>query len=447
MKILLAVHCFFPSHVYGTETYTLQLAGRLREMGHDARVLAAVFAGETRREGLVTRYDHEGVPVICIDRNHMPARSLRDSFYQPELEPVFEKLLTEERPDILHVNHLLNHTCALTNVATRIGVPLFATLTDFHGFCFNGRLEDTAGGLCEGPDPTGTNCLACLKAEAGNHPWSALELNAMKTPRSAFSIIAKATGWIRRPEPQPHARQDFRQRAEALLSAYATCRAVITPTRFLEEAFRRQAPSLHYLRMPFGVDVDRSPKPVRPPGRRPVFGFIGQLAAHKGPDLLIEAFRLLPPGSATLRIYGDEAQNPKFTAQLRAAAGGMEIEFHGTFPGDRISSVLAGLDVLVVPSRWHENSPLVLLNALATHTPVVISDAAGMIEFITEGSDGFVFPMGQVQGLAEALAGFVREPLLAGRMSLSTRYDRTTRRVTEEIVLLYEAATRNSSIS
>jgi hypothetical protein len=35
MKVALFVHCFFPEHFYGTETYTYELARNLKALGHE----------------------------------------------------------------------------------------------------------------------------------------------------------------------------------------------------------------------------------------------------------------------------------------------------------------------------------------------------------------------------------------------------------------------------
>ncbi len=45
LRVALFVHCFFPKHFYGTETYTLQVAENLRAMGHEPVVVSAVFQG------------------------------------------------------------------------------------------------------------------------------------------------------------------------------------------------------------------------------------------------------------------------------------------------------------------------------------------------------------------------------------------------------------------
>jgi len=435
MKILFVVHCFFPEHIYGTETYTLNLAKNLQLLGREVTVLSAVFAGEPRRESLVTRYIFEGVPVICIDRNHLPPVSLETSYDLPALEPVMDDILRQERPDIIHVNQLMNHTAALPRVARLLGIPVVATLTDFQVFCFNGRLEDTRGLLCNGPDALAANCLDCLSREAHNHPWAT---DLSPRPPGTGSLAGRLLASMRPGGGRlARLRDGLLRRKTRLIAAYADFDFVITPTAFLETAFRRHAPDWSYRRMHFGVDVDRSSKPPRQPGSPLVVGFIGQLTPHKGPDLLIEALRQIPTQNLHVRLYGSEQQDPAFFARLRASAAGLPIEFAGTFPGHHIAAVLREIDVLVIPSRWHENSPLVLLNALATHTPVIISAASGMTEFLHEGKNGYSFPMGDAAGLASAIRHFVEDPSLAARLSSGTTYESTTEDMATQVDALY----------
>src|SRR5690606_21693973 len=97
----------------------------------------------------------------------------------------------------------------------------------------------------------------------------------------------------------------------------------------------------------------------------------------------------------------------------------------------------SGLDVLVIPSTWYENSPLILLQALATHTPVIVSDVAGMTEFLQPGTNGFAFRRGDAAALAGVLGRFVGEPDLARRMSRTTHYARDSRAMTEDVLGMY----------
>lgn len=147
MKIALFVHCFFPRHYYGTEAYTLTLAKGLIAMGHEVTVVSATFQGEPRQARLVESYDWQGVPVLSIDKNAVPHGSVAETYAQPLMRWVHERILRFLRPDAVHVCHLINHTTALIDAARALEIPLFATLTDFFGFCLTNRLE-SAGAAC-----------------------------------------------------------------------------------------------------------------------------------------------------------------------------------------------------------------------------------------------------------------------------------------------------------
>src|SRR5262245_50549852 len=154
MKIALYVHVFFPTHYLGTETYTLTLAKSLRTMGHEPVVVSSIPQGEQKSDGLVTHYEYQGMPVYCIDKNHMSlSSSLRDKYYQPQMLKIHKDLLENLRPDIVHVTHLSHHTAALLEAAQGLSIPMVATFTDFFGFCINCKLEAPNGGLCSGPNP------------------------------------------------------------------------------------------------------------------------------------------------------------------------------------------------------------------------------------------------------------------------------------------------------
>ena len=72
MKVVFFVHCFFPDHYYGTETYTLELAKHYQSMGIGVHVVTAIFPGEPAAADFVTHYEFQGIPVTCIDKNRLP---------------------------------------------------------------------------------------------------------------------------------------------------------------------------------------------------------------------------------------------------------------------------------------------------------------------------------------------------------------------------------------
>jgi len=114
--------------------------------------------------------------------------------------------------------------------------------------------------------------------------------------------------------------------------------------------------------------------------------------------------------------------------------------FRGVFPKDAMANVLSEMDFIVIPSQWHENSPLILLCALASHTPVIVSDVAGLTEFVEEGKNGYRFQRGNVDELERVLRRILDEPSLLQKMSVTTDYPRTTRMMVQDVVEIYKEA-------
>jgi glycosyltransferase involved in cell wall biosynthesis len=179
---------------------------------------------------------------------------------------------------------------------------------------------------------------------------------------------------------------------------------MITPTAFLHDAYVRNGfypENLHKIH--FGIDLDVV-KPFRKNSARipsPLtFGYIGQITPHKGVDLVVEAFAGLQADNVRLLIFGPRDQQPGYMAQIeKTASGNSRIQFRDTFPADRLGQVLSEIDVLVIPSRWYENSPLVMLYALASKTPVIATDMKGMSEFVIDGWNGYTFQKDSMSAL------------------------------------------------
>jgi glycosyltransferase involved in cell wall biosynthesis len=443
MKIAIFVHCFFPGHFYGTETYTLELATNLRSMGHEPIVVSAIFPGEPKADKAITYYEYNEIPVYCIDKNSFPDTRVKDTYYQPLMHDLIKGLLLDIKPDLLHVTHLINHTAVLLEVAKELDIPIVATLTDFFGFCFNNKLQAANGSLCRGPNSERTNCLACLFAAqsqnanatatqkfVGRHPFSLLAASTLTFLSSIPGLRkGKIAGFV----------FDIKKRPDILADCYSHYRAVIAPTKFLRDAYVANGLKVPVHLIHFGVDLPRLPKAQKEPGSPIKFGFIGQIAPHKGTDILIDAFCQLPKGSSELHIFGPADQDPEYMSKLKKKSDGFAVFFRGTFPKEKMTDVFLELDFLVIPSTWYENSPLVLLNALASHTPVIVSDVEGMTEFVEEWKNGYIFSRGSIDDLTRVLETIIKDPEKARGMSRTTAYTRTTKTMVEEVITIYNA--------
>lgn len=443
MRIVFFVHCFFPDHFYGTETYTLELAKNYAAWGHDVTVVSAIFQGEPATENLLSHFEYEGIKVICLDKNKVPHTRIKETYYQPEMREILKSLLTELRPDVVHVTHLINHTSVLLEATSALGIPTYATFTDFFGFCLNNKLEAADGALCAGPSRSRSNCVACYIKEAARSKVSGWMGYAKSA--TAAKIIATSATFLRKMPGLKNGEidgtiEDIARRPDTLISLYNQgYKGAVAPTAFLKKAYQANDVKVPMHALWFGIDIDRTPKPLRTADHIPTIGFIGQIAPHKGTDLLVDAFQRLPRNLARLKIYGPADQDPAYMTDLKAKAVGGDIEFLGTFDKSDMVDILKDLDLLVVPSKWYENSPLVLLNALATHTPVLVSDVQGMTEFLEPGVNGLAFARGSADDLHRKLSHLVSAPAMLYGMSATTNYNRTPEMMAKETFAMYGA--------
>jgi glycosyltransferase involved in cell wall biosynthesis len=441
MKIALYVHCFFPTHFYGTEAYALTLAKELTALGHDCVIVSATLSGEPSQGSLVEEYTYDGLRVVSIDKNLYPDRRVRDTYEQPALRHVHERVLRKIKPDLVHVCHLISHTSALLEVTRRMAIPTFATLTDFFGFCYNNVLENTRHELCTGPGATRANCIACfLKLEAARADAT---LPAKLANFPAFRpTVAHALAFLGRAQHDGFVIDGFTPndivvRPDILHRAMGVYREAIAPTQFLKTTYTRNDFPAPLRVSHFGIEIDRAPKPPRPEARKLRLGFIGQIAPHKGVHLLIDAFARCGRDNLSLTIWGPPNQAPAYAERLRARARGLPVAFAGTIPRSELAAAFASIDALVIPSTWYENSPLILLQALATHTPAIVSDVPGMTEFVAHGQSGFHFERGNVDSLARVLQTLADDPTLAERLGAATSYDRVPADMAKDVAAMY----------
>ncbi|SMF21116.1 Glycosyltransferase involved in cell wall bisynthesis [Tistlia consotensis] len=176
-----------------------------------------------------------------------------------------------------------------------------------------------------------------------------------------------------------------------------------------------------------GIEAaDFPPRAAEPDGEALRVGFVGRLIPEKGVDLLLRAAARLARDAATARslrlvICGggsDEARLRALAAELGIAG---RVEWLPAVPHEGVAEVLAGLHLLVLPSRssptWQEQFGHVLIEAMAVGVPVVGARSGAIPEVI--GRDDCLFAEEDDAALAALLARARDEP--AWREELARR--------------------------
>lgn len=135
---------------------------------------------------------------------------------------------------------------------------------------------------------------------------------------------------------------------------------------------------------------------------------VGRLLPQKDYPTLMHAFQRLAPGGARLAIAG---RGP-LLEQLQQLTQRLGIASQVAFLGVRndIPSLLAAADGLVLSSAW-EGMPNVVMEALASGTPVVATRVGGVPELVEQGRSGFLAPAGNAADLADAMRQLMSLPV------------------------------------
>lgn len=164
-------------------------------------------------------------------------------------------------------------------------------------------------------------------------------------------------------------------------------------------------------------------EPVRTPAALPRehddplrVGFFGQISSLKGINVLLDAAEILEERgehNVVFDIHGYYAgQPPEFQADFLARLPklGRNVRYRGAYDQRDVDRLMQRMDLIIMPSIWWENSPVVIQEALRNRRPLVCSDIGGMAEKVRDRIDGFHFPVGDSLALASLLLRLFRNP-------------------------------------
>lgn len=445
MNILLVVHQFFPQFSAGTEVLTLGVARELRAMGHNVRIFSGhPSASDNVQVGQLTREKFDKFEIYRFHHAYIPMGgqlSMLEIGWDNRLAAhYFRDILAEFQPDRVHYFHLHRLGTGLIEEAEKAGVPQSLTPTDFWAFCPTSQLRLPDGRTCDGPSRYAGNCAQHF-AQNKAIPIR-LQASIQRLPtfladgavQTAKLLRLRGPGYIR----ELTALGGFLSKT---ISRLNKIQKILAPNLFMrDKLIAYGVDPQRVLEVSYGIDlpsglistkVRRSSSPLR-------IGFIGTLAPHKGAHVLMDSFARLPAGKATLHIYGAGQAFPDYLALLRNTASKISgVNLAGTFLPDEIFTVLAGIDVLVVPSLWFENTPLVVYSAQAAGVPVVASNFPGLSCALRDKVDGLLFAPGNVEELAGLLSELAALPSLLDELRKQVRPPKSITTYTSEILQLW----------
>jgi glycosyltransferase involved in cell wall biosynthesis len=447
LKILLTVHQFFPEYFSGTEVLTFSTAKELLRCGHEVYVFTGYPAKRTLSDSeQFDQYEIEGIQVYRFHHAYAP---IGEQKIVSEIEynnhfvaSYFASLVDKVRPDIVHYFHFSRLGAALVDVVRQRNIPAYYTPTDFWAICPTSQLLLGDGSMCGGPTQQGGNCVKHVASRTRWQHYSKIVHHLPDKAIDLVAVVAKSSTLIKFPFKQEIAALSDRKPFN--VSRLNALQGIVSPTRLMTDVLTRNGVNKDLItQSAYGINVDGfdNEQRVARGGSSITFGYIGTLAPHKGCHILVAAFLALKQSTIQLKIYGNPKDFPEYVAGLvKITSGAANIEFCGTFPNSQIAEVLAGIDALVVPSVWYENTPLVVYSALAAKCPVIASNFPGMSEVIRADWNGLLFKPGDSNSLSQTLQRLLQEPTLLNELSENCMRPKSIATYVEELLTLYSCA-------
>jgi glycosyltransferase involved in cell wall biosynthesis len=292
--------------------------------------------------------------------------------YSPAARAGMESVLDEFRPDLVHLHNIYHQLSpSVLRPLRKRSIPSVMTLHDYKLACPT-YLFLANGELCE----------ACL----GGHFYQAILKRCKDRSLAASTLNAVELS------------------VHTATKAYSPVDLFACPSHFIMSKMTQAKVFPERLRL-----VPNYVAPTRVELKRDVGGglvYAGRLSQEKGVDVLIQA---ASRSGARLDIAGEGPHRPALQA-LAERLGATNIRFHGHLSKGDVYDLLRSASVSVLPSRCHENQPLLILESFACGVPVVGTDLGGIPELIRPGVDGYLVAPNAPGELADRLESMLGQP-------------------------------------
>jgi glycosyltransferase involved in cell wall biosynthesis len=209
--------------------------------------------------------------------------------------------------------------------------------------------------------------------------------------------------------------EDFWLRKHTFMRHFDLVDQFVAPSEFLRRRYIDWGLAPERIVVIENGQSDEPPLPPRPLAEgetRNRFGFFGQINPYKGLDVVLQALTEMPKAERrkiVLEVHGANLELQPADYQQKVAAlreplikQGV-VQWVGPYQPHELRSRMAGVDWVVVPSIWWENSPMVIQEAFVCGRPLLVSDIGGMREKVEAGISGMHVTAGSPTAWSKAL--------------------------------------------
>ena len=341
----------------GEEQAAAELVALLREHGHEVKWF--------------TRSSAEIAGSIAGE-----VKGLFAGIYNPSAARKLGRMLDEYKPDIVQVQNIYPLlSSAIFKPMKRRGIPVVMRCPNYRLFCPNGLCLDSHGQVCE-------RC------------WGGKEINCIR--QNCLGNKGRSIGYA--------ARNAFGRMTKQIIDGVDV---LIVQSEFQKHKFMGEGIPEEKI----GILPGISPviAEAKEPGRNEYVSFVGRVSPEKGIYEFIEAARMNPDIPHKVAGHLDA----KFRMPEDVPAN---LEFVGFKQGEELDRFYEDSRIVVVPSKWYEGFPNVIVRGMMHRKPVVTTDIGAMTSIIDDGKSGMLVTPADAGALAAAIRKLYPDKERCGEM-------------------------------
>ncbi len=200
------------------------------------------------------------------------------------------------------------------------------------------------------------------------------------------------------------------------LKEYSEADYILVPSEFVKRSFIEKGfPEKKFIKVPFGFDnLNINNNKSENSNSSFTVLYVGSISVRKGLRYLIEAFKMLDLPNKKLFIVGPKDQVSGIDDIILTK----DIIFKGVLKGADLTNAYTFADVFCLPTI-EEGMALVQGEALSFGLPIITTTNSGGDELITDGKEGYIVPIRDVQAIYEKLNLLGSDKQLLQKMKLA----------------------------